>query len=125
LGLDDPNQVSAKLNDPRTAETLAAATGMSNEDARAALQDLRSRVETVQNDPARVAAEVRSFVGQYAERVKQQAMMAAVKAQRGAAIGSWVTFGVLVVTLVVAIGGAMSGVPSLQRWRQAFVRLRS
>jgi cytochrome c-type biogenesis protein CcmH/NrfG len=98
---------------------------MSNEEARAALQDLRSRVETVQNDPARVAAEVRSFVGQYAERVKQQAMMAAVKAQRGAAIGSWVTFGVMVVTLVVAIGGAMSGVPSLQRWRQAFVRLRS
>jgi cytochrome c-type biogenesis protein CcmH/NrfG len=125
LGLDDPTQVSAKLDDPRTAETLAAATGMSNEEARAALQDLRSRVETVQNDPARVAAEVRSFVGQYAERVKQQAMMAAVKAQRGAAIGSWVTFGVMVVTLVVAIGGAMSGVPSLQRWRQAFVRLRS
>lgn len=124
LGLDDPNQILAKLDDPHTAETLATATGMSNEEARAALNDMRSRIEAVQNDPARVAAEVRNFVGQYAERVKRQAMEAAAKAQRGAAIGSWVSFGVMVVTLVVAIAGAMSGVPSLQRWRQAFVRLR-
>jgi hypothetical protein len=124
LGLDDPNQVLTKLDDPRTASTLAAATGMSTEEAKAALSDLRSRVEAVKDDPARVAAEVRNFLSQYAERAKQQAMQAAAKAQKGAAIGSWVTFGVMVVTLVVAIAGAMSGVPSLQRWRQAFVRLR-
>jgi hypothetical protein len=124
LGLDDPNQVLTKLDDPRTASTLAAATGMSAEEVKAALSDLRSRVEAVKDDPARVAAEVRNFLGQYAERAKQQAMQAAASTQRGAAIGSWITFGVMVVTLIVAIAGAMSGVPSLQRWRQAFVRLR-
>jgi hypothetical protein len=124
MGLDDPNQVLAKLDDPRTASTLAAATGMSTAEAQTALSDLRSRVEAVKDDPTRVAAEVRNFLGQYTERAKQQAMTAAATAQRGATIGSWVTFGVMVVTLVVAIAGAMSGVPSLQRWRDAFIRLR-
>jgi hypothetical protein len=124
LGLGDPNQVLAKLDDPRTASTLAAATGMSTQEAQTALSDLRSRVDAVKDDPAAVAAEVRAFLGQYAERAKQEAMKAAATAQRGAAIGSWITFGVMVVTLAVAIAGAMSGVPSLQRWREAFVRLR-
>jgi hypothetical protein len=50
-----------KLDDPRTASTLAAATGMSSEEAKAALIDLRSRVEAVKDDPARAAAEVRNF----------------------------------------------------------------
>lgn len=125
LGLDDPNQVLARLDDPNTAAVMASATGMSNEEARAALSDLRLRVEAVKDDPARVAAEVRNFIGQYTERARQRALQAAASAQEGAAIGSWITFGVMVVTLVVAIIGAIAGVPSLQQWRQTFVRLRS
>ncbi len=124
LGLDDPNQVQAKLDDPRTASALATATGMSNDEARAALSDLRSRIEAVKDDPGRVAAEVRNFLAQYSERAKQRALEAAATAQRGATIGSWTTFGVMVVTLAVAIAGAISGVPSLQRWRQAIMRAR-
>jgi hypothetical protein len=124
LGLDDPNQVLAKLDDPRTASALATATGMSTEEARAALSDLRSRIEAVKDDPARVTAEVRNFLAQYSERAKQQGLAAAASAQRGATIGSWITFGVMVVTLAVAIAGAISGVPSFQRWRQAFMRAR-
>jgi hypothetical protein len=124
LGLDDPNQVLAKLDDPRTAAALATTTGMSTDEAKAALGTLRSRVEAVKDDPARVAAEVRNFLAQYAERAKQQALAAAATAQRGATIGSWVTFGVMVVTLAVAIAGAMSGVPSFQRWREAIIRAR-
>lgn len=124
LGLDDPNQVMARLDDPQTASILANATGMPTEEAQAALKDLRSRVEATQNDPAQVAAEVRNFVGQYAERVKQRAMEAAATAQRGATIGSWVSFGVMLVTVVMSIAGAMSGTPSFQRWRQSLVRVR-
>jgi hypothetical protein len=123
LGLQEPNRVIEKLDDPATASTLAAATGMSNEEARAALGNLRSRVEAVRDDPARVAAEVRDFLAQYSERAKQQAMVAAAKAQRGATIGSWITFGVLVVTLGVAIAGAMGGVPSFRRWRRQVVEV--
>jgi hypothetical protein len=124
LGLDDPNQVLAKLDDPRTASALATATGMSTEEARAALSELRGRIEVVKDDPARVTAEVRTFLAQYSERAKQQALAAAATTQRGATIGSWITFGVMVVILAVAIAGAISGVPSLQRWRQAFMRVR-
>jgi hypothetical protein len=125
LGLNDPNQVLAKLDDPVTASTLASATGMSVEEARVAVGNLRSRIEAVRDDPARVASEVRDFLSQYSERAKQQALAAAAKAQHGATIGSWITFGVLVVSLAVAIAGAMGGVPSFRRWRGQVVEVRS
>jgi hypothetical protein len=64
-----------------------------------------------------VAAEVRNFMAQYSERAKQQALAAAAKAQEGATLGSWITFGVMVVTLGASIAGAMGGVPSFRRWR--------
>jgi hypothetical protein len=125
LGLNDPNQVMEKLDDPATASTLGAATGMSTEEARAALGDLRARVQAVRDDPARVAAEVREFLAQYTERVKQQALIAAAKAQRSAKMGSWITFGVMVVGLGVSMAGAMGGVPRLRRWRREAVEVRT
>jgi hypothetical protein len=88
---------------------------MSTEEARAALGDLHTRVQAVRDDPARVAAEVRDFLAQYAERAKQHAFAAAAKAQRGAKISSWITFGALVVGLDVSMAGAMGGVPSVRR----------
>jgi hypothetical protein len=81
-------------------------------------------VQAVRDDPARVAAEVRQFLAQYGERAKQQALAAAAKAQRGATIGAWVTFGAMVVGLGVAIAGAMGGVPSVRRWRRQGVQVR-
>ena len=114
-----------KLDDPVTVSTLAAATGMSTEEARAALGDLRARLQGVRDDRARVAAEVRDFLAQYTERAKQQALAAAAKAQRGAKIGSWVTFGVMVVGVGVSLAGAMGGVPSFRRWRGRVVEIRS
>jgi hypothetical protein len=125
LGLNEPNRIMEKLDDPATASTLAAATGMSTEEARAALGDLRARVQAVRDDPARVAAEVRDFLAQYTERAKQQALVAAAKAQRGAKIGSWVTFGVMVVSVGVTIAGAMGGVPNWRWWRGRVVEVRS
>jgi hypothetical protein len=125
LGLNDPNQVLAKLDDPRTASTLAAATGMSEEEARTALGNLRPRIEAVRDDPARVTSEIRDFLAQYSERAKQQGLAAAAKAQQGATIGSWITFGVMIVSLGVAIGGAMGGVPSFRRWRGRTVEVRN
>ncbi len=107
------------------ASTLAAATGMWMEEARAALGGLRTRVQAARDDPARVAAEVRQFLGQYSERAKQQALAAAAKAQRGATIGSWVTFGSMVEGLGVSIAGAMGGVPSFRRWQRRVVEVRS
>lgn len=115
LGLNDPTQVMARLEDPATAATLATATGMSTEEATAALGNLRTRVDAMRDDPAQVTAEVRTFVAQYAERAKQQALAAAATAQRGATTGAWITVGVMVVSLGVAIAGALGGVPSIRR----------
>jgi len=102
-GLHDATQVMHKLDDPTTASTLATATGISNEDASAALADLRARVDMVRDDPARVAAEVRDFLAPYAERATQQATAAAPMAQRTATMGAWITV------------GAMAGVPNIRR----------
>ena len=87
----------ATLDDPKTAAVFVAATGISTDEAQAALGTLRARVEAVKDDPARVTAEVREFLAQYTERAKQQVLAAAAKAQRAATIGSWITFGVMVV----------------------------
>jgi hypothetical protein len=42
-------------------------------------------------------------------------LAAAAAAQRGATKGAWMTFGVMVVSLAVAIVGALGGVPSIRR----------
>jgi hypothetical protein len=63
-------------------------------------------------------------MAQYAERAKQQALVAAAKAQRGATIGAWVTFGSMVVGLGVSMAGAMGGVPGSRRWRGRAVEVR-
>jgi len=52
------------------------------EEARASLANLCSQIEAVRNDPARVATGVREYLAQYSERVRQQALAAAIVAQR-------------------------------------------
>jgi hypothetical protein len=117
LGLTDPAQVINRLNDPQMASVFAAATGMSATEAQTALNQLRGRVEAVRDNPEGVATEVRNFLGQYADRAAQQARQTAADVQEGATVGSWVTLGVLVVTLIVAILGALAGNPSWRSWR--------
>jgi hypothetical protein len=117
LGLTDPTQVLNRLDNPETASLFAAATGMSPEEARATLAQLRGRIDAVRENPERVAAEIRTFLAQYKERAEQQALRTAAAVQRGATVGSWVTFGVLAGTLVASIVGALAGVPSLRSWR--------
>jgi hypothetical protein len=118
LGLNDPTQVMNRLDNPETASLFASVTGMSQEEARSTLAQLRGRVEAVRDNPEGVATEVRTFLAQYKERAEQQAMRVAASVQKGATVGSWVTFGVLALTLVASILGALAGVPSLQTWRE-------
>jgi hypothetical protein len=117
LGLDNPSQIMNRLDDPEVVSVFASATGMPANEARSALNQLRSQVETVRDNPDQVAAEVRNFLGQYADQAKQQARQVAATVQEGATVGAWVTFGVLAVTLIVAILGARAGIPSLDAWR--------
>jgi hypothetical protein len=114
LGLDNPSRFVERLDDPQTVTLFATATGVPRAEAEATLNTVRTRINAVRDDPERVAAEVRSFAAQYADRAKQQALNTAATVQAGATKGSWVTFGVLVATLIVAILGALSGVPDLR-----------
>jgi len=118
LGLTDPAQVMDWLDKPETASVFASAVGMSQEEARTTLAQFRSRIEAIRDNPERVATEVRTFLAQYKERAAQQALQAAAAVQKGATVGSWITFGVLALTLVVSILGALAGVPSLRTWRE-------
>jgi hypothetical protein len=117
LGLTDPAQVINRLDNPETASLFASAVGMSAEEARATLAQFRDRIEAVRDNPEGVATEVRTFLAQYKERAEQQALRTAAAVQEGATVGSWVTFGILALTLVTSILGAVAGVPSLQNWR--------
>jgi hypothetical protein len=117
LGLTDPTQVMNRLDNPETASLFASATGMSPEEARATLAQFRSRIDAIRDNPERVATEVRDFLAQYKERAAQQALRTAAAVQKGASVGAWVTFGVLTLTLIASVLGALAGVPSLQTWR--------
>lgn len=81
LGLTDPTQVINRLDNPETATLFASATGMAPEEARATLAQLRGRIETIRDQPERVATEVRDFLAQYKERAAQQALRTAAVVQ--------------------------------------------
>jgi len=117
LGLDNPSQIMNRLDDPKVVSVFASATGMPANEARTELNQLRSQVEAVRDNPDRVATEVRNFLGQYADRAKQQAGQVAATVQEGVTVGAWVTFGVLAATMIVAVLGARAGIPSLSSWR--------
>jgi len=119
LGLGDPTQVMARLDDPKAVSVLASATGMSTEEAHAALATLRARLEPIRDDPAAVAEEARNFLAQYSERIEQQARTSAATVQRHAEVGSWITFGTMMVTWLVAVIGALAGLPSRRPPRAA------
>jgi hypothetical protein len=117
LGFTEPSRIMERLDEPEIVSVFAAATGMSAEEARQALDQFRGQVEAVRENPDRVAAEVRNFLDQYADRAQQQALKAAAAVQEDATVGSWVTFGILALTLLVSILGALAGTPSLHTWR--------
>lgn len=121
LGLEDPSQVIDRLDDPEVVSVFASATGMSTDEAQTELNELRSQVEAVRDNPEQVASEVRNFLSQYADRAQQQGQQVAATVQEGATVGSWITFGVLAVTFIVAVLGALAGIPSLGAWRSRWV----
>jgi hypothetical protein len=109
LASGDVDQIVARLGDPRTAETVAAATGMSVDESRTTLADLRARVESARNDPPRAIAEAREGLRGIASRAGQQAAQAAAAAKPYATTTSWVALGTMIVSLLAAIGGALAG----------------
>jgi hypothetical protein len=115
LSSGDVNQILARLNDPKTAQLAASATGMSPEEARLMLSNIRIRVESARNDPARAAAEARNGLQELASRAGARMERAAATAQPYASATVWTTFGAMVLGLLAAVGGAMLGRGQVRR----------
>ncbi len=122
LGLDDPDQVSVRLADPRMPIVIAALTGMSDNEAQMAVTELQTRVKTVKDNPAAINAEVQHFLAQLIARSRTETPEAAVN-PHALETGSWIFFGLLALTLFVSILGAFAGLPNRYRWRRTlFIR---
>jgi hypothetical protein len=109
LSSGDVDQILSRLNDPRTASTLAAATGMSEQEVRSTLSDVSRRVEASRNNPEQAAAEVREGTRQLMDRARQQLPAMAERAQDTATKTAWATFAAMLISLAAAVVGAMVG----------------
>ena len=109
LSSGDAQQILNRLNDPQTARTISSATGIPEDQVRSQLSDIANRVQAAQNDPARVASEVRQGTQQMMSQARQKLPQLAANAQRGATKGAWITFAAMLISLLAAMGGSMLG----------------
>jgi hypothetical protein len=109
LSAGDVQQMLARLNDPQTARTIAAATGMSEAEVQTQLAQVAQRVEAARDNPEQAAAEVRQGTAQLMSRVRQQLPAMAANAQDSATKAAWITLAAMLISLLAAIGGAMVG----------------
>jgi hypothetical protein len=123
LGLDDPGQVSTRLTDPRIPLIVAAAAGLSAQDAQAVVNELQTRVAAVRDDPAAVSAEVNNFMSRLLERAHANAPQTTDAVRRNAEVSSWTLFGIMALTLLISTAGAFVGVPNRNRWQSALGRV--
>lgn len=109
LASGDVNQILARLRDPQTARTIAAATGMSQQEVRSRLATIQTRVEAAKDNPAQAATEAKQGLQEFVAQAAKRAESAAVAAQPYASTATWTTLGAMVLSLIAAIAGAMVG----------------
>ena len=102
-------QIAARLNDPKTVQLVAAATGMPQAEARTTLSAIAQRVESARSDPEKASAEARNGLEEIAVKAGARVERAAAEAQPYASATMWSTFLALVLALGAAVAGAMNG----------------
>ncbi len=105
------DQVISRLRDPQTSRVIAAATGLPQERVRNNLGQIADQADSARDDPAQAASEVRQSVENMIQTARADGTFAAAaeQAQSAAAKTAWITFGALVLSLLAAILGAMTG----------------
>jgi CHASE3 domain sensor protein len=116
LASGDVDQILLRLRDPQTAKLVAAATGMSEQQARSTLADIQSRVEAARNDPAKAMAEARQGAQQLIDQAGKRVAGAAAAAQSYASGALWTTLVAMLLSLAAAIAGAMIGRARVAEW---------
>jgi hypothetical protein len=90
------------LQDPATAAHLAELTGRPLREVTASLALIRQRVEANRSDPARAVAEAQ-------DGLQRLMLRDAPEVERQLTTGAWIAFGMLVVTLLSAVLGGLTG----------------
>lgn len=105
------DQMIQRLKDPKTAQQIAAATGMQESEVQATLSETAQRVENNRGNPAQAAAEAKAGMAQLMDKAKSSGALEqkAEEMKPQATRAAWITFGALVLSLLAAVLGAMSG----------------
>jgi hypothetical protein len=105
------DQIVARLRDPQTAQTVAAAFGMDQREVQTTLGQIAARVEKARENPAQAAAEARQGVQEFIQKVRAQGgvQAAAEKVKPEVSATAWITLLAMVLSLLAAIWGAMIG----------------
>ena len=105
------DQVLQRLRDPATAQQIASATGMPQGEVQATLRDTAQRVEGNRDNPTQAAAEAKRGMTQLMEKARSSGALEqkAEEVQPQAAKAAWITFGALLLSMLAAVLGAMSG----------------
>lgn len=105
------DQILQRLRDPATAQQIASVTGMQPNEVQATLNDTAQRVESNRDNPTQAAAEAKNGMAQLMEKAKSSGALQqkAEEIQPQAAKGAWIAFGALLLSLIAAVLGAMSG----------------
>lgn len=105
------DQIVQRLKDPKTAQQIASATGMQQSEVQATLSETAQRVENNRDDPAKAAAEAKAGMAQLMDKARSSGALEqkAQEIQPQATRAAWITFGALVLSLLAAVLGAMSG----------------
>jgi hypothetical protein len=105
------DQIVQRLKDPKTAQQIASVTGMPQSEVQATLSETAQRVENNRDKPAQAAAEAKAGMAQLMDKAKSSGALEqkAEEVKPQATRAAWITFGALVLSLLAAVLGAMSG----------------
>jgi hypothetical protein len=105
------DQVIQRLRDPQSSRVIAAASGMPQDQVRSNLAQIADRAEAARDNPAQAAADVRHSVEEMIQRARADGTFAraADKAKSAATKTAWITFGALLLSLLAAVLGSMTG----------------
>ena len=110
------DQVLQRLRDPQTAQQIASATGMQRSEVEASLNETAQRVENSRSNPTQAASEAKQGLSRLMEKAKSSGALQqkAEEMKPGATKAAWITLGALVLSLLAAVLGAMSGLRKLR-----------
>lgn len=105
------DQMLQRLKDPKTAQQIAAAAGMSQAEVQEALNDAAQRVEQTRDNPGQATAEARQRLERLVDQARSSGALErkAEELKPQASRAAWIALGALLLSLLAAVLGAMAG----------------